>query len=152
MIPSKVRYFGVRASRKQQGFRSGVQLSCTDETRFWKRSQRVYIYAWPTCTSITCKPTLLELFALLAFAWITSISRITCITRTTCSTCMACIKCIRCIRCNLYYVYYVRVFLVPQLYDLIYSIFEEKNIAKGTTDPGIDSFNQLLWFGLVGLV
>ena len=28
----------------------------------------------------------------------------------------------------------------------------KKNIAKGTTDPGIDYFNQLLWFGLVGLV
>ena len=26
------------------------------------------------------------------------------------------------------------------------------NIAKGTTDPGVDYFNQLLWFGLVGLV
>ena len=27
-----------------------------------------------------------------------------------------------------------------------------RNIAKGTTDPGVDYFNQLLWFGLVGLV
>ena len=26
------------------------------------------------------------------------------------------------------------------------------NIAKGTTDPGVDYFNQLLWFGLVKLV
>ena len=26
------------------------------------------------------------------------------------------------------------------------------NIAKGTTDPGVDYFNQLLWFGLVDLV
>ena len=26
------------------------------------------------------------------------------------------------------------------------------NIAKGTTDPGVDYFNQVLWFGLVGLV
>ena len=25
-------------------------------------------------------------------------------------------------------------------------------IAKGTTDPGVDYFNQLLWFGLVKLV
>ena len=25
------------------------------------------------------------------------------------------------------------------------------NIAKGTTDPGVDYFNHLLWFGLVGL-
>ena len=32
-------------------------------------------------------------------------------------------------------------------------LFEQyKNIAKGTTDPGVDYFNQLLWFGLVGLV
>ena len=29
---------------------------------------------------------------------------------------------------------------------------EEENIAKGTTDPGVDYLNQLLWFGLVGLV
>ena len=29
---------------------------------------------------------------------------------------------------------------------------EEENIAKGTTDPGVDNLNQLLWFGLVGLV
>ena len=28
----------------------------------------------------------------------------------------------------------------------------KKNIAKGTTDPGVDYFNQLLWFGLVELV
>ena len=27
-----------------------------------------------------------------------------------------------------------------------------KNIAKGTTDPGVDYFNQLLWFGLLELV
>ena len=27
-----------------------------------------------------------------------------------------------------------------------------ENIAKGTTDPGVNFFNQLLWFGLVGLV
>ena len=26
------------------------------------------------------------------------------------------------------------------------------NIARGITDPGVDYFNQLLWFGLVGLV
>ena len=31
-------------------------------------------------------------------------------------------------------------------------VFECKNIAKGTTDPGVDYFNQLLWFGLVELV
>ena len=29
---------------------------------------------------------------------------------------------------------------------------KKQNIAKGTTDPGVDNFNQLLWFGLVGLV
>ena len=32
---------------------------------------------------------------------------------------------------------------------------DKENIAKGTTDPGVDYFNQLLWFGgfsLVGLV
>ena len=27
-----------------------------------------------------------------------------------------------------------------------------ENIVKGTTDPGVDYFNQLLWFGLAGLV
>ena len=27
-----------------------------------------------------------------------------------------------------------------------------RNIAKGTTDPGVDYFNQLVWFGLVNLV
>ena len=27
-----------------------------------------------------------------------------------------------------------------------------QNIAKGTTDPGVDCFNQQLWFGLMGLV
>ena len=27
-----------------------------------------------------------------------------------------------------------------------------ENIAKGTTDPGVDYFDQLLWFGLAGLV
>ena len=26
------------------------------------------------------------------------------------------------------------------------------NIAKGTTDPGFDYFNQLLWFGEISLV
>ena len=30
--------------------------------------------------------------------------------------------------------------------------FNRSNIAKGTTDPGVDYFNQLLWFGLVELV
>ena len=29
---------------------------------------------------------------------------------------------------------------------------EKENIAKGTTDPGVEYFNQLLRFGLVGLV
>ena len=33
-----------------------------------------------------------------------------------------------------------------------YLVSEFKNIAKGTTDPGVDYFNQLLWFGLVKLV
>ena len=28
----------------------------------------------------------------------------------------------------------------------------DRNIAKGTTDPGVDYLNQLLWFGLLGLV
>ena len=28
----------------------------------------------------------------------------------------------------------------------------EENIAKGTTDPGVDYFNQLLWFDSVELV
>ena len=28
----------------------------------------------------------------------------------------------------------------------------KKNIAKGTTDPGVDYVNQKLWFGLAGLV
>ena len=27
-----------------------------------------------------------------------------------------------------------------------------KNIAKGTTDPGVDCFNQKRWFGFLGLV
>ena len=27
-----------------------------------------------------------------------------------------------------------------------------KNIAKGTMDPGVDYFNQLLWFGEISLV
>ena len=35
-----------------------------------------------------------------------------------------------------------------QIVDLTYNI----NIANGTKDPGIDYFNHLLWFGLVGLV
>ena len=27
-----------------------------------------------------------------------------------------------------------------------------KNIAKGTTDPGVDCFDQSVWFGRFGLV
>ena len=29
---------------------------------------------------------------------------------------------------------------------------KEWDIAKGTTNPGVDYFNQLVWFGLVKLV
>ena len=31
-------------------------------------------------------------------------------------------------------------------------LINDKNIPKGTTDPGADYFNQLFWFGLLGLV
>ena len=36
--------------------------------------------------------------------------------------------------------------------DFVLLTLSIKNIAKGTTDPGVDYFNHLLWFGLVGSI
>ena len=35
---------------------------------------------------------------------------------------------------------------------LLYLLSHSKNIAKGTTDPGVDYLNQQFWFDLVGRV